>query len=334
MDAEKFSVSSNTETKHALATEKLDSKVQTKSTQIKLESVMRFPPVETFKQVRQTKVEPNNKVLWPLVTTLQNFFAHLLRKMAMPSNILQKCLSDEKILHSLCIFKCAHDTFHDSGARRAPHLVANFTEAIKQMAGVVAKHRMQDSEKQEYELITQSSKKQLITAEKAFATASNKIKTVVDKAVECNEKEAVKKKRSKLLVDAQNMAADAKLALNETNKVAAEASKKAAMVLDIQTDIIQQLKDTITQMKQAPLFVGDETLPACIESCEIYLEPWAAGQKSSNSTCTDIQREFMHATYSSCVYLSISCVLVFHKCRREQDVGIGLLDGGAFQSSM
>ena len=244
-----------------------------------------FPPVETFQQVRQTKVDPSNKVLWSLVATLHKFFAHLLRKVAMPPNMLQTP-SDERILHSLCVFKCAHDPFNDSGVQKAPHLLANFTEAIKKMADVIAKHKMQDSEKQQYELIAQEAKNQLVKAEKAFATASNKVKAVIDKTVKCDEKETVKELRSKLLADAQKAAADAKLALNETSKAAAEASTKAAMVLDIQADITQRLQDAMTQMKQVASSVDDnEAFPACIASCEIYLAP-CAGLKAADSTCT------------------------------------------------
>ena len=137
------------------------------------------PPVETFQQVRQTKVDPSNKVLWSIATTLQEFFAHLLRAVAMPSNILQS-LPDESMLQSV-IFKCAHGPFNDSGTRRAPHLVADFTDVSKEMADIIAKHRMQDNEKQPYELTAQKAKEKLAKADKALTTDSKKPRQLLPK---------------------------------------------------------------------------------------------------------------------------------------------------------
>ena len=72
----------------------------------------------------------------------------------------------------------------------------------------------------------------------------------------------------------------------EASKEAIAASKNAALVLRIHTDIIQKWQGVIAKMKPAAACVGDAiALPACTASCQLHLTPCAKG-KGSKGQCT------------------------------------------------
>ena len=121
-----------------------------------------------------------------MVKSLEEFFTHQLRAVAMPLNILQS-VPDKSVLLSTT-FMCAHDSFSDSGVQVTPHLVTDCTEVSKQMADILVKHKMQDNEKQSYELIARNAEKaaqkagkKLAKAKKVVAAATKKVKAINEK---------------------------------------------------------------------------------------------------------------------------------------------------------
>ena len=117
-----------------------------------------------------------------MVKSLEEFFTSHFRAVAMPPNILQS-LQDQSVLLSTMLM-CADDTFSDNGVPVTPHLVADCTEISKQLADIIAKHKMQDNEEQRtYEQIArnaekaaQKAEKKLAKAKKAAAAAAKKVK--------------------------------------------------------------------------------------------------------------------------------------------------------------
>ena len=243
-------------------------------------------------------MDASNEALWSMVKSLQEFFTYQLRAAAMPSSILQS-VPDKSVLLSTK-FMCAHDTFSDSGVQVTPHLVADCMEFSKQIADIIAKHKMQDNQEPPYELIArnaektaQKAEKKLAKAKKAFEAAAKKVKAMTDKAAKSDAKAPAKAKKNKALVKAQKTADKAKIAFDKLSKAAAEASKEAiaasknaALVLRIHTDILQKWQGVIAKMKPAAACVGDAiALPACTESCQLHLTPCAKG-KGSKGQCT------------------------------------------------
>jgi len=233
-----------------------------------------------------------------MVKSLQEFFTYQLRAVAMPSKIFES-VPDKSVLLSTK-FMCAHDTFSDGGVQVTPHLVADCMELSKQIADIIAKHKMQDNKEQPYELIArnaektaQKAEKKLAKAKKAFEVAAKKVKAMTDKAAKSDPKAPAKAKKNKALVKAQKTVDKAKIAFDKLSKAAAEASKEAiaaskqaALVLRIHTDIMQKWQGVIAKMKPAAVCVGDAiALPACTESCRLHLTPCAKG-KGSKGQCT------------------------------------------------
>ena len=248
------------------------------------------PPKETIKQVLQTRVDTSNEALWSMVKSLQEFFTRQLRAVAMPSNIL-KSVPDESVLLSTT-FMCAHDSFSDRGLQVTPHLVADCTEVSKQMADIIVKYKMQDNEKQPYENIVRNAEKaaqkagkKLSQAKKVVAAMAKKVKAINDKTVKSGANTPAKLKQNKSLVKAQKAVDNAQIEFDKLSKAAVEASKKSAVVFDMQSDIIQKWQGVITKMKPTGLCVGDAlTLPACTESCKLHLAPCVKG-KGSKGQC-------------------------------------------------
>ena len=174
-----------------------------------------------------------------------------------------------------------------------PHLVADCTEISKQMADIIVKHKLQDNEKQTYENIVRNAEKaaqkagkKLAKAKKVAAATAKKVKAINDKTVKSGANTPAKSKQNKSLVKAQKAVDNAQIEFDKLGKAVVEASKKSAMVFDIQSDIIQKWQGVITKMKPAGLCVGNAlTLPACTESCELHLAPFDKG-KGSKGPCT------------------------------------------------
>ena len=206
----------------------------------------------------------------------------------MPPNILQS-VPDKSVLLSTT-FMCAHDTFSDSGVQVTPHLVADCMEFSKQIADIIAKHKMQDSTEQPYELIArnaektaQKAEKKLAKAKKAFEVAAKKLKAMTDKAAKPDAKAPAKAKKNNALVKAKKTADKTKIAFDKLSKAAAEAWKKAEAVIGIQLDIVEWWKHAIAKMKPAAVCVGEDVaVPTCTESCELYLAQCA---KCKGSKC-------------------------------------------------
>lgn len=244
--------------------------------------------MKTIKKVRQTKVDASNKALWKIITTLQEEFTTLFRA-AITSNILQSVPRKSVLLPTT--FKCAHDAFSDSGVRMAPHLIADYTAASKQIADIIAKNRMQDTEDRSYELIArnaektaQRAKKKWDKAEKTVAVASKKIQaTAATKMGPGAKVSAGNAKQKKLFAKAQKAAADAKAAFNQASKTAADASNKAVVALNIQLDIVQRWQGVIAKMKPAASCTrNDVAFPTHTDNCQLYLAPCA---KCKDSKC-------------------------------------------------
>ena len=256
------------------------------------------PPKNNFKQVRQTKVESSNKPLWDIAKILQDFFTQRLGEVAMPSNIFQSA-AGKTVLQSPA-FMCAHDAFSDGGDRMAPHLVADFTDLSKQIADIIAKNRMQDNEKQPYELIARNADKaaekaakKVVKAKKAVAAAAKRLKTATAKTVKSDTNTCAKAKPNKSLVKAQKVANDAQVGLNKANKEAADLSQKAAQawkkvekVFVIQSDIIQLWENAIAKMKPSVQCVGDDVeFPTCTQSCKLYFAQCTKCKVDSKCKC-------------------------------------------------
>ena len=198
-------------------------------------------------------------------------------------------MPDKSILLSTT-FECAHDAFTEGGVRMAPHLIADCTDASKQMADVIAKYRMQDNEQRSYELTAKNAEKtaqkagkKVEKAKKAVAAAAKKLAAITSKP---GAKQAITAKQNKLLAKAQKVAADAQVAFNKASKAANAASKKATLMFNIQSDIIQRWQHAIVNMKPAALCTGDDVaLPACTESCQLFLAP-CSKCKDSKCRCT------------------------------------------------
>ena len=248
------------------------------------------PPKDTLKKVRKTGVDTSNEKLWTMVKTLQEFFTRQLRAVAMPSDVLQS-VPDKSVLMSIT-FVCAHDTLVTSAVQVTPHLIADCTEASKQLADVIAKYNRKDKQEQSYELIARNAEKaakkaekKLVKAEKVFAEAAKKLEKEKSNSKTKKLLGLGSAKAKKLLAKAQKAADKALAARDKLSKEAAEAFKKydaasklAEMALSIQSTIIQKWQGLIAKMKPGTFCVDDATAsPACMESCQLHLAP-AKGQ--------------------------------------------------------
>ena len=198
-------------------------------------------------------------------------------------------MPDKSVLLSTT-FECAHDAFSEGGVRMAPHLLADCTDVSKQMADIIAKYKMQDNEQRSYELTARNAEKtaqkagkKLQKAKKAVAAAAKKLAAMTSKS---DAKEALNAKQNKSLVKAQKVAADAQVAFDKASKAANAASKKATLMFNIQSDIIRRWQHAIVNMKPAALCTDDDVaLPACTESCQLFLAP-CSKCKDSKCRCT------------------------------------------------
>ena len=205
-----------------------------------------------------------------------------MRVVAMPANVFQS-MPDKSVLLSTT-FECAHDAFSEGGVRMAPHLIADFTDVSKQMADIIAKCRMQDNEQRLYELTARNAEKLAQKAGKKLEKATKAVDVATKKLQAASSKSNAK--QNKLLAKAQKAAANAQVAFDKASKAADAASKKVALVFNIQSDIIQRWQHVIVNMKPAALCTGDDVaLPACTESCQLFLAP-CSKCKDSKCRCT------------------------------------------------
>ena len=198
----------------------------------------------------------------------------------MPTNVFQS-MPDKSVLLSTT-FECAHDAFSEGGVRMAPHLLADCTDVSKQMADVIAKYRMQDNEQRSYEFTALNAEKTAQKAGKKLEKAAKKLAAMTSKS----DAKGLNAKQNKLLVKAQKVAADAQVAFDKASKAAKAASKKATLMFNIQSDIIRRWQHVIVNMKPAALCTDDDVaLPACTESCQLFLAP-CSKCKGSKCRCT------------------------------------------------
>ena len=215
--------------------------------------------VETFKELRLTKVDPENETLLRIAKPIAKYLTELLLTTATSACGLKSI--PKSIAESSLVLHCAHDVIvihASSNKRMAPHFVVNCTDLCKQLGDLAAKTVFADDETQPYEVIVATTKK---SAGKLLTKIPNlkKLLPRLEKAAKAKQ-DAVKEAMAsgaKSLEKLQHAAAGAvkllenkrqelKLAQAEETKLK-DAEKKAAKAVEKQKLIIQCWSTKIEQ---------------------------------------------------------------------------------------
>lgn len=241
--------------------------------------------VKTFKQVRQTIPEPDNKALRLVVKELEESFTKLLC-VALPAG---ESIPADRTFPSLTL-KCAHDPFIDvsTGNVITPHFIADCTQLCKQLADVIAKRKFNDTQQLMYGVIAISArkaflktKKTIVKTVKAAAKAERKADAAAAKAAKSDAKsneraQQASDKAVKLFEKAQKAVEEAKQKAVKANEIANEADEKAATALRFHENIIQCWHAAVATAKTQELSATDTDMidcPSSIECCQLYLAP-------------------------------------------------------------
>ena len=206
------------------------------------------PPVEAFKDVRQSEVGLDNKTLVEIVDFLQQYFTALLHS-AVPSTEFEPGTD-------ILIFKCAHDSFVDPSTpkktKMMPHLIADCTSLCEKLAA----RTMKGIECQLFKLIT----KNLEITESSQQTARVREKVNKERNTGNSDKREV-----------ENM--------KMMHKQAKQKVKQASLAVEqIRKDIIKRWCDIL----KTPESEFGEAYPDCVEGCQLYL---SSRSKSNGTGC-------------------------------------------------
>ena len=245
--------------------------------------------MEKLQQIRQSKVDVDNTLLWFIADDLAQYFTELLYTAAMPPG----CRAGEFTVTPI-LLKCAHDTIVDptTNERLTPHMIADCTGMCKRLADATAKNRLKDKTNELYEVTAAKKKKESDAAKKVVDKAQKKASTLRDK-IDALAKtlsdatlppQAVKKLKKSLVktqgafAKAEELLERARAEASKLDKATADAAAKATEVLQIQETIVQSWRAALEAKN-----TSGSAPPPCIESCQLYPPPRSTGDDSHDN---------------------------------------------------
>ena len=251
---------------------------------------LKYRACKPFRQVRLTKVDPENKALRPIVQELQECFTSLLHNAAMSACGLTS-IPAERPIPSL-VLQCAHDPIMDPSTKKkmAPHFIVDCTYMSKMISDIAAKSKFGDKEQELYEVLASEAGKKAKNTAKKKCTAEKNVPKAEKKWKAADQKlKQAGASGGKAMAKAQKAAAAAAKKLAKTRKAlelakqaAAQAetyaktiAQKAKKAIEIQADIIQCWSAVVSSLPTAgPNLSGvTATVPEYLESWLLWLAP-------------------------------------------------------------
>ena len=224
--------------------------------------------------MRQTEVDNDNKVLFPIVSDLSEYFTVLLSAAAMRLNPDENSMSRKHKIRDI-IFKCAHSRLLivETAQRLTPHLVADCEDLSKQIADFTVKTMMGDNEPCLYEMTAKNAAAKRVKAQKAYGKAVQKMSKI-----NVNSK--------KMVEQAEKAVQKALAQVKKTVAKAEEAAEKVAKVAQVQSAILRRWREVVNDTAPSDSRSSDNRhLPNCIESCQLY-SPTCSRCVSGDCKCT------------------------------------------------